>query len=111
MRHTKRLTLAALSVAFSLTLFFMTGEDTFSACGAMVGCAFGILSERKFIRFTMPDKWWKGVLRVLLGLAVINILAKISAEKHSYLTRSKFFSCFGNTTTGNRICIKIITSR
>ncbi|MBR2617080.1 MAG: phosphatase PAP2 family protein [Clostridia bacterium] len=62
---------AALSVAFSLTLFFMTGEDTFSACGAMVGCAFGILSERKFIRFSMPDKWWKGVIRVALGLVVI----------------------------------------
>ena len=62
---------AALSVGFSLTLFFMTGEDTFSACGAMVGCAFGILAERKFIRFSMPDKRWKGMLRVALGLLVI----------------------------------------
>ncbi len=62
---------AGLSVAFSLTLFFMTGEDTFSACGAMVGCTFGIIAERKYIRFSMPDKWWKGVIRVVLGLAVI----------------------------------------
>jgi len=62
---------AALAVGFSLALFFMTGEDTFSACGALVGCTFGILAERKYIRFSMPDTWWKGIIRVALGLLVI----------------------------------------
>ena len=62
---------AGLAVGFSLLLFFLHGEDTFSACGAMAGCAFGMLCERKFIRFSMPDKWWKGLIRVGLGLAVI----------------------------------------
>ena len=59
------------AVLLSFTLFYAKSADSFKAAGGMLGAAVGFFLEDRFVRFAPPQKTWKGILRVLLGVGVL----------------------------------------
>ncbi len=60
---------AAVSIPF--ILFAPVSANTVKLAGAVFGFAAGSLLEDKFVKFTVDGVWWKRVLRIVLGVAIL----------------------------------------
>jgi membrane-associated phospholipid phosphatase len=57
-------------VALAMALSF-SGEDSVTAGATVAGMGIGFAIERRWIRFTVGNRWWKRAVAFLLGVIVI----------------------------------------
>lgn len=83
-----------MAVFMTLPLLYAESADSFKAAGGMLGAAVGFLIEDRFVNFAPPEKAWKGLLRVVLGVAVLlglRFLLKAVFPAHNLFQTLRYF--------------------
>jgi len=63
---------ASMGLPVLLILFIPSGNDgLLTAVGALMGVATGVVLERRWVRFCSDGRWWRQVLRYLVGVFVL----------------------------------------
>jgi len=63
---------ASMGLPVLLILFIPSGnDDMLTAVGALMGVATGLVLERRWVRFNSDGRWWKLVLRYVVGLVIL----------------------------------------
>jgi len=63
---------ASIGLPVLLILFIPSGNDgLLTAVGALMGVATGVVLERRWVRFCSDGRWWKQVIRYLVGIVIL----------------------------------------
>jgi membrane-associated phospholipid phosphatase len=63
---------ASIGIPLLLMLVILPGNDgLLTAVGALMGVGSGVVLERRWVRFCSGGRWWKQVLRYLVGMAIL----------------------------------------
>ena len=64
---------ASIGIPLLLMLVIPSGNDgLLTAVGALMGVGSGVVLERRWVRFCSGGRWWKQVLRYLVGMVILS---------------------------------------